>query len=225
MKQLRNAFTLIELLVVIAIIAILIALLFPVFGIAEEKANRAKCLSNLHQIAIATAQRFGELGEKLPFLGVNDSDQWNSGAAAIQLMPYVKNVKEVFHCPSNPGWRGTRGNYTMLTNNGVAYDTDYEFNSYLCSYGVQSFTVNKKQNRITDYSVAAYAYDVPYAPAASVRPANESSPHSDGINIGYLDGHAGWLACKDHGMNYSARYPAELTDPKPFYRRGTTWGQ
>ena len=62
MKRALKAFTLIELLVVIAIIAILIALLFPVLGIVEEKANRAKCLSNLHQIGVAAAQQFGESG-------------------------------------------------------------------------------------------------------------------------------------------------------------------
>ena len=66
MNRTRNAFTLIELLVTVAIILILVALLFPVFGSVEEKANHAKCLSNLHQIAVAAAQQFGERSGQAP---------------------------------------------------------------------------------------------------------------------------------------------------------------
>ncbi len=223
MKELRNAFTLIELLVVISIIAILIALLFPVFGIAEEKANRSKCQSNLHQIAVATAQQFGELGDKLPYRGPQDADQWNSGAAANQLMPYVKNIKEVFDCPANPGFVDAR--YVMGTNaNGIVNYTEYQFNSYLCSYGSLAVTINKRQNGITDFSVAAYAYDYPYKLyVAGVRSREQSSPHGDGMNVAYLDGHAGWLPCKDHGLNYSAEPPTEIGNTA-FFRRGSIWG-
>jgi prepilin-type N-terminal cleavage/methylation domain-containing protein/prepilin-type processing-associated H-X9-DG protein len=180
-RSVIGAFTLIELLVVIAIISILISLLFPALSIVEEKANRAKCQSNLHQIGVAAAQQFGELGDKLPYRGTNANDY---GAAAEQLMPYVKNVKEVFDCPSNPG-NQTKSNCKFPSQ---AYWTDYEFNSYLCSFGTGLYA-KKKQIGITDYSVAAYAYDTPYAPG--------ETPHRDGINLAYLDGHAAWLALSD----------------------------
>jgi prepilin-type N-terminal cleavage/methylation domain-containing protein/prepilin-type processing-associated H-X9-DG protein len=202
-RRIVKAFTLTELLVVIAAISILIALLFPALSIVEEKANRAKCLSNLHQIAVAAVQQFGELGDKLPFRGHGDLDNFNFGLAAEQLMPYVKNVKEVFHCPSNPGWVNT--NYLMPN---FHFYTEYEINSYLCAYSTNEVTMNKRQSRITDYSIAAYAYDVPYCP---------SSPHETGINVAYLDGHAAWLDKKDFGL---AADCSALSGVKAFFQKG-----
>ncbi len=62
----KRGFTLIELLVVIAIIAILAAILFPVFARAREKARQTKCTSNLRQIALATQMWAQENDEKFP---------------------------------------------------------------------------------------------------------------------------------------------------------------
>ena len=94
----RRAFTLIELLVVIAIIAILAAILFPVFAQAREKARSTQCLSNCKQIASAV------------YMYVQDYDETYSpnlyahGATAYTFydlhMPYVKN-QGVFMCPSD----------------------------------------------------------------------------------------------------------------------------
>src|SRR5688500_9143161 len=63
----RRAFTLVELLVVIAIIAILAAILFPVFAQAREKARAAACLSNLKQLGLATAMYAQDHDELLPY--------------------------------------------------------------------------------------------------------------------------------------------------------------
>src|SRR4028119_422853 len=65
-KQYRAGFTLIELLVVIAIIAILAAILFPVFARARENARRASCQSNLKQLGLAFAQYTQDYDEMLP---------------------------------------------------------------------------------------------------------------------------------------------------------------
>jgi len=67
MKRSRNGFTLIELLVVIAIIAILAAILFPVFARAREKARQTSCLSNLKQLSLAILMYAEDYDETLPY--------------------------------------------------------------------------------------------------------------------------------------------------------------
>jgi prepilin-type N-terminal cleavage/methylation domain-containing protein len=98
----QKAFTLIELLVVIAIIAILAAILFPVFAQAREKARATACFSNCKQIALAYQMYAQDYDETLVFgcnfnAGYKQTDPlaWYDGL----LMPYVKN-QGVFFCPS-----------------------------------------------------------------------------------------------------------------------------
>jgi prepilin-type N-terminal cleavage/methylation domain-containing protein/prepilin-type processing-associated H-X9-DG protein len=93
----RNAFTLIELLVVIAIIAILAAILFPVFAQAREKARQAACLSNTKQIGLAFRMYVQDYDETWLFSLQNGSGPLGSWMA--RLDPYIKNGG-VFSCPS-----------------------------------------------------------------------------------------------------------------------------
>ena len=98
MKHSRShfAFTLIELLVVIAIIAILAAILFPVFGRARENARRSSCQSNLKQIGLGFAQYTQDYDERLPpRRNGNDIFSWRRS-----LHPYVKST-QLYACPSN----------------------------------------------------------------------------------------------------------------------------
>jgi prepilin-type N-terminal cleavage/methylation domain-containing protein/prepilin-type processing-associated H-X9-DG protein len=94
----RAAFTLIELLVVIAIIAILAAILFPVFAQAREKARQTACLSNTKQIALGIMQYSGDYDEALPVQG---DDAQKRGRWMYQVYPYIKN-NQVFTCPNFP---------------------------------------------------------------------------------------------------------------------------
>jgi prepilin-type N-terminal cleavage/methylation domain-containing protein/prepilin-type processing-associated H-X9-DG protein len=101
----RNAFTLIELLVVIAIIAILAAILFPVFAQAREKARSATCLSNFKQIGVGVMMYVQDWDDTYPnnrlftFPGGGEGSKllvsWKTATA-----PYVKNI-DVYKCPSN----------------------------------------------------------------------------------------------------------------------------
>jgi prepilin-type N-terminal cleavage/methylation domain len=100
MKQ--RGFTLIELLVVIAIIAILAAILFPVFAQAREKARQAACLSNCKQMGLGIYQYIQDYDEVLPMGGwrKGTADQANSQSRWYRdIYPYVKNV-DIFTCPS-----------------------------------------------------------------------------------------------------------------------------
>jgi prepilin-type N-terminal cleavage/methylation domain-containing protein/prepilin-type processing-associated H-X9-DG protein len=94
-KKARSGFTLIELLVVIAIIAILAAILFPVFAKAREKARQASCASNEKQIGLALMQYVQDNDEMFP-----DAGWWGQPSWVLRTMPYVKTLA-VFKCPDD----------------------------------------------------------------------------------------------------------------------------
>jgi prepilin-type N-terminal cleavage/methylation domain-containing protein/prepilin-type processing-associated H-X9-DG protein len=116
----HGAFTLIELLVVIAIIAILAAILFPVFAQAREKARQTSCLSNMKQLGLSVLMYVQDYDEIYP---VAVQDDWNN-SWPVKVQPYVKNFG-VFRCPtdgdnSQPGWtQGWAGIPISYTANGV----------------------------------------------------------------------------------------------------------
>lgn len=100
-RPVHYGFTLIELLVVIAIIAILAAILFPVFAQAREKARQISCLSNMKQIGLGVMQYTSDYDGVYPsrnllITGVTLRPSWR-----VMLYPYIKSV-DVFKCPSNP---------------------------------------------------------------------------------------------------------------------------
>jgi prepilin-type N-terminal cleavage/methylation domain-containing protein/prepilin-type processing-associated H-X9-DG protein len=107
-RRLRSGFTLIELLVVIAIIAILAAILFPVFAQARDKARQAGCLSNTKQIGTAIQMYAQDYDETLPQYWDDPAGEPNNKGAKNdnplgywhnQIQSYVKNY-QVFICPS-----------------------------------------------------------------------------------------------------------------------------
>lgn len=118
MRKRISAFTLIELLVVIAIIAILAAILFPVFARAREQARSASCVSNLKQIALALKMYQQDYDETMCSSGnlpAPGDPNWNNrrpdGQNLVRLMgggfnwflrPYIKN-DQIFRCPSDTG--------------------------------------------------------------------------------------------------------------------------
>lgn len=93
----KTGFTLIELLVVIAIIALLAAILFPVFARARENARRSSCQSNLKQMALGVKQYVQDYDECFPLYSLN-ADILQNGWMR-QLQPYTKS-EQIFQCPS-----------------------------------------------------------------------------------------------------------------------------
>ena len=119
----RNGFTLIELLVVIAIIAVLAAILFPVFAQAREKARAISCLSNMRQIGMATRMYMQDYDEKFPQSKITDAqpniddadgsiENPDNGSIFAKILPYTGHggdstedkmfQQKIFACPDDP---------------------------------------------------------------------------------------------------------------------------
>jgi len=203
-----SAFTLIELLVVIAIIAILAAILFPVFAQAREKARGAACLSNNKQISAAVmmyAQDYDETYPKAaaPYYCVNyPTTTRNYCSWQGQILPYVKSI-DIFKCPS--------GTYeaTYVAKDGKTYADIY--NGHYAVNQVFGYTTF---NAVTIASLERPA-DIVFSIDADasggnfttrpfwwtyLRPAGYYQPadrHNGGNNISFADGHAKWLSAKE----------------------------
>ena len=120
--QRKRGFTLIELLVVIAIIAILAAILFPVFQKVRENARRTACLSNLKQLGLAVTQYYQDADEK----GPSGWDPYGRCSGwAWQVYPFVKSTG-VFKCPDDAGALAGVSSYGMNAN--LASRTDQSNN-------------------------------------------------------------------------------------------------
>ena len=181
----RRGFTLIELLVVIAIIAILAAILFPVFARAREKARQTSCLSNLKQIGLGILSYAQDNDECYPVVDHTTGYGWWD-----PLQSYVKNA-QMFRCPA----------YRAAATEPAS---DYALNG-LFAHGVSMAAFEDTANQI------AIAVRRPGCPEAGYHPwpYDHSSwddlsaytefqdhiattIHNDGSNYGFADGHAKW---------------------------------
>jgi prepilin-type processing-associated H-X9-DG protein len=189
-------------LVVIAIIAILAAILFPVFAKAREKARSSACLSNLKQMGNAGQLYLQDWDDTFPnahFLGriwtlnnVGPAKTPTSKYFVELIAPYVKS-NEVFYCPSTGPdfvWQGT---FTQPFSENLS--------SYWYNYWRASGTA---LGDIKNSAASILLADMPYGPDYPLL------PHSHAINIGYADGHAKLY---------------HVTDKDLPNRKGTWWDQ
>jgi prepilin-type N-terminal cleavage/methylation domain-containing protein/prepilin-type processing-associated H-X9-DG protein len=147
----RRGFTLIELLVVIAIIAILAAILFPVFARARENARRASCQSNLKQIGLGMMQYTQDYDEHMPAGFMQGPSGTTSyvypdgvarlvGPWRVAIFPYVKSV-QVFNCPSADSALKWDGTY-MITKAAYAYNYLAPVGTGISNVGIPMGTAN-----------------------------------------------------------------------------------
>lgn len=163
-KASKFAFTLIELLVVIAIIAILAAILFPVFGRARENARRSSCQSNLKQIGLGIIQYAQDYDEIMPpryntsGIPAGWPAGWDTSWKAL-VQPYIKSV-QIFACPSNP--RNTRpGAYEDNTKIPVSYSSNKRvMNDPSIQVHLASITSAAQTINIVETTVKNYEFDV-----------------------------------------------------------------
>jgi len=186
----RKGFTLIELLVVIAIIAILAAILFPVFARARAKAQQTSCLSNVKQIALAEIMYASDYNSKVCWWGC-----WMDS-----YMPYVKNA-QIFDCPSqaNQPDRCSYGiNFMHTDMNGNTAGVGCWGNPNKCQY--MSNNLDLTVQPAEKYMLGDVGHGVDWwetgPPPYSYFcwwGGDTEGPHNDGYNMAYLDGHAAWV--------------------------------
>ncbi len=192
----QSGFTLIELLVVIAIIAILAAILFPVFARARAKAQQTQCLSNLKQVGLALQMYTSDYDEK--YLRVAKIGWDGSNYVYIDLMPwipqlypYLKN-QQILYCPTKPSHDG----YTPADN------ADYVLNAYFATEMPASMIVKPAEaicfaERSDSPVGTGQAFDEMLTYSAwlpdAFWPLLKPDRHNDGANYAFADGHAKWL--------------------------------
>ncbi len=206
----RRGFTLIELLVVIAIIAILAAILFPVFARAREKARQSSCLSNLKQLGLAAMMYAQDYDEQM----VHYYRYMPSGSDNLYwwgdvLQPYIKNY-QVLECPSGSWSYGSRRPLGLP-------------NPLVCSYALPN--IHTRDDGTSVPRISSNSLAIIEAPAETILLVDSTtaeiyvggSPdftiagpngvtdlgtgnvvrvalrHNDGFNAAFCDGHAKWL--------------------------------
>jgi prepilin-type N-terminal cleavage/methylation domain-containing protein/prepilin-type processing-associated H-X9-DG protein len=201
----RRGFTLIELLVVIAIIAILAAILFPVFAKAREKARQSSCLSNIKQITLghlSYAQDYDEkflagretgtcvLGHNHTNTGANlaltDYTSWSAF-----LLPYTKN-SQIFRCPSQTWTTCADGTGVATITN--AYGFNYDGCSQTVGISLGAFDTPSETMLLQDMTDSFLISGTNTAAQAIGQMGVGITRHNDGANVGFVDGHAKWLA-------------------------------
>jgi prepilin-type N-terminal cleavage/methylation domain-containing protein/prepilin-type processing-associated H-X9-DG protein len=222
----RKGFTLIELLVVIAIIAILAAILFPVFAKAREKARQTSCLSNVKQIALGLNMYAQDYDETYPTSWVQNPEPVCCLTLWDLIQPYVGNA-QIRGCPSSK----FRYGYNRVAIHAVYCApvlrmAQVKFPADL----IMIADANADRNCLgpagigcggtSDLGVANTCCSADPGPSPGCR-AGVGDPHNGGANLGFADGHSKWKLAS--AVFRTHRQWDSNGDPAGNYRNWSPW--
>ncbi len=210
----RRGFTLIELLVVIAIIAILAAILFPVFARARENARKAACQSNLKQLGAAAMMYFQDYDERLiswrvpvrPDYGCSENSFiWFHHA----FQPYMKSWDACI-CPSTRLVSGAGCTYIPPSVRSYGTSYGYACEPMGCNEACRLKTLSEIKQPAALFMIADSGDGAclrPFAGPPGIPPAEIGQegggcgtyyfePHSGGVNVAFFDGHVKWVSSR-----------------------------
>lgn len=194
----KRGFTLIELLVVIAIIAILAAILFPVFARAREKARQSACLSNVKQLGTAFQMYVQDYDDTII--------RYGSPTYGFLLMPYVENA-DLFTCPASQNRFDGSSSYSMSIGCNVwtmYYPTwaGHEMSLAQCKRPAETMIMadsaraHPSDPNDMDYN-GHYIVQMDCFGTHSSNRGKVAARHNNGANCSYIDSHAKWIAAQD----------------------------
>jgi prepilin-type N-terminal cleavage/methylation domain-containing protein/prepilin-type processing-associated H-X9-DG protein len=243
-RRVARGFTLIELLVVIAIIAILAAILFPVFARARENARRASCQSNLKQIGLGILMYTQDYDEHYPGLMeyptvIQTQSGWpgklfniNNGSAGGNVIswmdmiyPYVKST-QLFQCPSQPTTGATTGAGSYGYSGSISGFDNGHYGQSTTAYGGNTLASIQDPAQIIMLYDCQWNYSSINTPYYMVATAQDpvsyarENPHLDGTNIAFADGHVKWMkpsAVVTHYTKYVNVTSGGSNDPDSMY--------
>jgi prepilin-type N-terminal cleavage/methylation domain-containing protein/prepilin-type processing-associated H-X9-DG protein len=208
----QRGFTLIELLVVIAIIAILAAILFPVFARARENARRASCQSNMKQMTLGMMQYIQDYDEKFGFSGCGCGDfstaapvgsstrscgTADAASWATMVQPYVKST-QIFKCPSDSRgatYTNSYGPNALLGGSATTYVIAPKHTAEVAAPALTVMWHEADYSGVTYNTIQCHIY---WARAITEGDISHDR-HLEGTNFSFVDGHVKWYKVTQAG--------------------------
>jgi prepilin-type N-terminal cleavage/methylation domain-containing protein/prepilin-type processing-associated H-X9-DG protein len=233
-RQSKSGFTLIELLVVIAIIAILAAILFPVFAAAREKARQTSCLSNMKELGLGCSMYSTDYDEHYASAngtcygapaGCSQDNPLPSEQWQWTIYPYVKNW-QIYLCPDDPRDNNIPVSYVYnnwglnyhITNNGglsLGGTADPAETVELVEGGNTGYTDGTAFHMQAAREVEDYTLWTQWNRITHDEPdwnySDKSPRHGDGRNVTWVDGHAKYMQTYSYCTNFAKQTGNKIT--------------